>query len=506
MACSRVLVIVGVVGAFLGVLGGVSVLLVPKLFSAILNKKLPIENNTEVFKLWSNIPLPIYQKFYFFNLTNPVEFVNNGAKPKLQEVGPYCYSSSWVKTKIAWNPNGTVSYREVKTFHFVRNMSVGSEKDIITTINAPLVAAGVLLRTVSIAKRIAFSIVINQLNEHLVVKHTIGELLYAGYPDILVTTGRLIDPGLPFKDGKFGWMHERNSTDDGLYTVYTGKNQMEKYNIISRWNGNSNLSWWNGTCNMINGTNGELSPPLVQGQTTVELFNPDFCRSISLVKNETVESHGIVLQRFLATASTFKNGNDDPSNSCFDTKRHMHSGAMDISPCQHRLPIALSFPHFYMADPFYLSKVEGLKPDAVLHRLSLDMEPNLGITLGLSARVQINIILERYPIIKSLANIPELTYPILWQEMNLVLDSKTADHLKNLLERPLFYSVLFSYLILGLGTLLLFGVLAYIVGRKVWKLVFLKGDSSTTSLVGDFNKFEEAAAKENGADHGDEPK
>uniref|UniRef100_A0A023FQ89 Scavenger receptor class B member 1 n=1 Tax=Amblyomma cajennense TaxID=34607 RepID=A0A023FQ89_AMBCJ len=116
MALSRVLVVLGAIGFFLALLGGAGVIFLPRLFTSLLDKKLPLVNNSDVFNLWQNIPLPIYRKFYFFNLTNPKEFVANKAKPKLEEVGPYSYRVTWIKKNITWNSNGTVSYREVKTY------------------------------------------------------------------------------------------------------------------------------------------------------------------------------------------------------------------------------------------------------------------------------------------------------------------------------------------------------------------------------------------------------
>lgn len=40
--------------------------------------------------MWRTTPVPLYLHFYFFNLTNPLEF-GNGSKPLLEEIGPYCY-------------------------------------------------------------------------------------------------------------------------------------------------------------------------------------------------------------------------------------------------------------------------------------------------------------------------------------------------------------------------------------------------------------------------------
>lgn len=38
-------------------------------------------------------------------------------------------------------------------------------------------------------------------------------------------------------------------------------------------------------------------------------------------------------------------------------------------------PAIVSFPHFLYADPIYLSKVEGMKPDPELHKFIIDLEP-----------------------------------------------------------------------------------------------------------------------------------
>lgn len=54
-------------------------------------QKLPLVNGSEAFELWRDIPLPAFQRVYFFNLTNPYEFLQEGKKPKLQEVGPYTF-------------------------------------------------------------------------------------------------------------------------------------------------------------------------------------------------------------------------------------------------------------------------------------------------------------------------------------------------------------------------------------------------------------------------------
>uniref|UniRef100_A0A023GDR3 Scavenger receptor class B member 1 n=1 Tax=Amblyomma triste TaxID=251400 RepID=A0A023GDR3_AMBTT len=495
MALSRVLVVVGVVGFFLAILGGAGVIFLPRIFKSLLDKKLPLVNNSDVFNLWQNIPLPIYRKFYFFNLTNPTDFVIHKEKPKLEEVGPYSYRVTWIKENITWNSNGTVSYREVKTYVFDRNASVGTEKDIITSINIPLVSAGALLNKVKnpLERRIV-AFFINRLHEQLVVQHTVSELLFDGYPDPLIKESRIIDPTIPDTNGKFGLMIKRNGSNDGLFTVYTGKGEMDKYNLITRWNGLQNLTWWRGTCGMINGSNGELVPPLSPGQDSLYIFNPDFCRSFKMVSDGYVTKMGINLERFVAPRSTFQNGDNYSANACFDTKFQLRSGVMDLGPCQHGAPVALSFPHFYMADHYYLEQVEGLQPNSTLHRFQLDLEPKLGLTVSLRGRIQLNTVIKQNKLITNLADALEVVYPFLWEEIHIEMNDDMANHLKWTMEDPIFYSMLFAYLLLSLGGLLFFIVGACILG-KILAGLFHPQDTENKTLLDDDEGVEDASTK-----------
>lgn len=40
--------------------------------------------------MWKTIPLPVYLKFYLFNITNADQLAQ-GAKAQLREMGPYTY-------------------------------------------------------------------------------------------------------------------------------------------------------------------------------------------------------------------------------------------------------------------------------------------------------------------------------------------------------------------------------------------------------------------------------
>lgn len=45
-----------------------------------------------MYKFWEESPVPMYIRFYFFNVTNSEDVVKFNAKPILEELGPYTYS------------------------------------------------------------------------------------------------------------------------------------------------------------------------------------------------------------------------------------------------------------------------------------------------------------------------------------------------------------------------------------------------------------------------------
>jgi hypothetical protein len=59
--------------------------------------------------------------------------VLEGAKPVLQEVGPYVFTEKHHKADLQWNKNGTVTYKQIRTWNFVPEQTVGSLNDVVRT-------------------------------------------------------------------------------------------------------------------------------------------------------------------------------------------------------------------------------------------------------------------------------------------------------------------------------------------------------------------------------------
>ena len=89
-----------------------------------------IEEGTAAFTAWVETPIPVYTKFYFFELISPRHLFHSHEKPVLEERGLilsglwsrvsikkhviYLYREVEKKENLTWHENGTISYRRVK--------------------------------------------------------------------------------------------------------------------------------------------------------------------------------------------------------------------------------------------------------------------------------------------------------------------------------------------------------------------------------------------------------
>lgn len=78
-------------------------------------------------------------------------------------------------------------------------------------------------------------------------KRTLKELLW-GYTDPFLN---LIPYSTPTTVGMF---YPHHNTSDGVYKVFSGKNDASKVAIIDSYKGKKNLPYWPSYCGMINGT------------------------------------------------------------------------------------------------------------------------------------------------------------------------------------------------------------------------------------------------------------
>lgn len=100
------------------IFAGVLAALFPNIMEILINREVSIREGGRAYGWWKEPPVVPHMNIYIYNVTNADEFLNNGDKPILQELGPYVYLQKWDKTNIKFNDNGTVSYNVRKRFEF----------------------------------------------------------------------------------------------------------------------------------------------------------------------------------------------------------------------------------------------------------------------------------------------------------------------------------------------------------------------------------------------------
>lgn len=500
-----------------------------------------LEDGSQAFGLWKKAPVPVYNRFYFYNVTNPQAIEREGAKPILRQIGPFTYEVSVEKISIRDNHNGTLSYRERKSWRFRRSLSIADENYIVTTLNTPLALTLALIQGASSTVRVLITLALDAVTEGFFIRRSIKQLLFVGYPDLLTTFGPLLNPEIPASSGgRFGFMYQKNNTDDGEYTIFSGVNDINLLNIMNRYNGKPKLKYWaSDVCNSFNdSTNGQMLPPFTDKSPpqSIRVFSSDACRVLKLKFTRTHQSYpGLQVHRYTLDSSNFASWREYPPNQCYMSRlpepqpsllytltrpqtspaptasplssvpssssppsssqnsdsviptssptpsqsphprrpvnvfpqRHYRrspfpSGVFDLSACKYGAPLVISQPHFLNSDPVYRKSVIGMMPNQSEHSFWMDTEPMTGSTVSLAARMQLNVAITKGPAMFRYRNIPEIVFPIFWQEYQFAFTSDLAQALVDAKSMPhlissiSFYSLLSAGLILAISSFLVY--------------------------------------------------
>ncbi|XP_006894687.1 PREDICTED: scavenger receptor class B member 1 [Elephantulus edwardii] len=454
----------GITGLLCAGLGAVMIALLPKLIHQQVLKNVRIDPSSLSFNMWKEIPVPFYLSVYFFHVLNPNEILK-GEKPQVQERGPYVYREFRHKINITFNDNDTVSFREHRSFQFQPSRSGGLESDYIVMPNIVVLAASTMMEHKPAPLKFLLTVGLSTMGERAFMNHTVGEIMWGYNSPLLNFISNNLPDMFPVK-GKFGLFAELNNSDSGLFTVFTGVKDLNRIHFVDKWNGVSKVNFWRSDqCNMINGTSGQMWPPFMTPESSLEFYSPEACRSMKLVYKEAGVFEGIPIFRFMAPPTLFANGSVYPPNEGFCPC--LESGIQNVSTCRFGAPLFLSQPHFYNADPILAEAVTGLHPNKKDHSLFLDIHPVTGIPMNCSVKLQLSIYMKAIRGIGQTGKINPVVLPLVWFEESGAMEGETLRvFYKQLVLLPKVLHYL-QYVLLAVGcALLLFPVVYQIRSQE----------------------------------------
>lgn len=484
---------------------------IPSLLSDKIKSQLPIVKGTDAYTRYTESRVPLHVRMYLFNVTNPEE-VLKGAKPRLQQIGPFTLSERRRRNITAISSdNSTLDYRLIRAYFF--NATESPPLDSILTLpNAPAFSAAFNAEEKKVDEDGAadpVAIMKDYLkNETMYITKTADEWLFKGIK--LNWLEASIQDGIPIEDAPpdntFGFYYKKNDTwdekADGTMTIATGADgNFTNIGQVVRWNKKNAVSFWRGNpCNIIKGTDGQFFHPFIQKDEKLDIFAPDLCRTLSIEYIKTTSIRSIELYRFGISANFFRPIDYDQDTKCYCVKKtHADkqkfcklSGVIDVSSCRKK-PIVLSTPHFFNGDPILRDAVEGMSPSAANHDTFIDIEPMTGAVLRVRRRLQVNVEMKPNEALEASQVLKErIIHPFIWIDQSVTIPDELAQKLENKLTKIVRMLRILCYAALITGPIILTALLIFICRSVKSEDKKLKSFKSSTSpkAGGDYQKVQ----------------
>jgi lysosome membrane protein 2 len=398
--------------------------------------------------------LPEYLYVYAFNITNPMDVIN-GEKPKLQQLGPYVYTWNWYLFEVNWfNETQFVEFFKREYYVYSQELT-GKNLNAYTDIcNFPSLAyAGLRAQlgnpgddlwwqalAVDIVQAVGTTQTKITNNMGPFINASVHDYVWGFESDLLLWVNATFGQFLPTKINPVVSV-QNNDTDEATSkqrhkyqkdVFHTGKPDSQNLNQYYKFQGQTDLGiWGSADANQVRGTDGLGFTINMKNYPPVEIFVDNILRHIRFVSNQTLDIKGI-------TTDVYFIDQDEFSNKHTEYYLNAPSGVANITAVNivnqgAAVPIVVSQPHYFMADPYYINQIEFLPPNNVTellkHNTFLFVEPHTGITISANKRLQVN--LQVKPTLLMYPNLAESFIPVIWFEQYALISDEKATEWKN---------------------------------------------------------------------------
>jgi len=376
---------------------------------------------------------------------NAKDVIERNAKPRVVEKGPYSFTVV-MRKNISFNEGDTrIFYNQTRQFFFNKTLSC-LNCNLADKVIVPNILFQKLVDVVSGYSLIILEKLLNTFNESAFIEVSVGDLLFAGYKDPMITT--ICDhkfirsicraSNIPERIGLF---YNQNNTDDGLYEIDTGKSNVNNLARVYSWkNMTGNLSdkyWYGPSARMINGTDAELFQPNLFSALKLDIFLGQLCRSFELEFGGFSQSHDVTGFRYhmaesMNDVTTQKAvGFCNPqtplyfNDSRIQEKGCAPAGLIDMGSCiEGNMRIYMSQPYFKNSPIELNEAIDGLSPPASVGISHFDIEPITGVIVEVQQLQQLNFGILRGNL-KRYKNMRDLIMPVIWLNETAMIDDDT---------------------------------------------------------------------------------
>ncbi|XP_072018674.1 lysosome membrane protein 2-like [Amphiura filiformis] len=478
MVTLSIIIIVSIMGAIKGP-SAVNEMVEDKI-STVIDEMMVLEPSSEIFQSWLDPQIPIYQKFYFFDVQNADDVLNAGAKPRLVEIGPYTYRVSISRYNLTFGDNDTLSFKQKTWMEFVPELSVGYENDSFTTVNIPLAASVSVLKYADWFSKMSVSAVASIHGHQMFIKLSVGEILW-GYEDPFMKQLQDLAGKEAIPSYVVGILpHVNGSVISSV--INTGASNITELNKLIEWNGMTELDWWGSKeANMINGSDGSILHPEMTAEETIYVYDQIHCRSVPYIYKDDITFYDVPMMKFHIPWYTYANASSYPSNDGFCLQDSCPDGILNVTSCMDA-NFGISAPHFLYASPDIIDSFDGIEPNETKHQSYMVVEPVTGVSYTQRRRLQMNLYMESVDGIMQSEGIRSMYYPLTWIEMGVDLPESLSYGLQNQMSAVEGYDdmVFYAFIATAIFCFLLFILTAICVILQCCKKQGVRDDSYVT--------------------------
>lgn len=403
----------------------------------------------------------LYRVVYVFHVANEWE-VMLGAKPRLEERGPYMYRERRFRTEWAFESRERIRFRTRYQYNFLPEQSCAgcTEQDVATVPNIPMIGLAAAVEDAvgpkSFWGRLAGSAL--TASEGLYANLTVRQIV-EGYDDRVLLELAKLAPSVIGNNTGFPGVGANMSTDAdipaGVNVAATGyPDPFKDIASLKVWRGNATLTVWapGNPANVVGGSaSGTQYRRGLTCKDRVSAWVNSLYMAVNLVCVGEVTAEGITMLDFRLDNSTFLNSSVVPEHA----GQYMFgpSGVDNLTSANAGTPIFMSKPHFLDTDPRYLEAVEGISPNRTLHDTIVGVEPNTGSVMLAAQRIQLNV--KVAPMIAYGQLIAPVIHPVAWVSEQTVINAHLAKKFRNGVYLLLFIIKYVRWMLVALGAIML---------------------------------------------------